>query len=229
MHVPTRFLAGLASLGGLLGAWGCATESSNPGTEAELRVLHATPALGAVTVDVAGVTVIQSVSYGMASDLVRVPRGRQRIVVRAGAQVLGELEPTLSDQHVNSVVVSNGTPRFLDLVTPDTGTTATNRANLRMVNIVGTNLDPPTLLDVLVKAPNANPDSVMKFGVDTRIARYGTLMYFDPGHFNFKYLPAGGTTLLAEVSFDMAVGEKKAVVLERAADGTYRVQVVVEP
>lgn len=221
MKSQIRLLAGIV----LLGA--CAAETSGPEGEAELRVLHATPALGSIEVAVGGVTVIGSIVYGTASTLVRVPAGRQRIVVRSGVQILGELEPTLTREHVNSVVVANGTPQFLQ-VTPDTGQTLSNRANVRMVNVVGSNLDAPTLLDVLVKAPNANPDSVIKFGIDTKIARYGSLMYFDPGHFSFKYVPAGGSAVLTEVSFDMLAGEKKAVVLERAADGTYRVQVVVE-
>lgn len=64
--------------------------------------------------------------------------------------------------------------------------------------------------------------------MDASIARYGTLMYFDPGHFTVTFVPAGGSTVLAMVSFEMAAGEKKAVVLQRAADGTYSAQVVVE-
>jgi hypothetical protein len=193
-----------------------------------LRVLHATPALGPVDVEVAGVTVVHSVAYGTASSLVQVPGGQQHLVVRVGGQVLGELDQTLSLQHVNSMVVAAGTPRFLTMVTPDTGQTVSNRANIRMVNVVGPTTAPPTLLQILVRAPNANLDSVATFGLDTQIASYGTLMYFDPGHFSFTFVPAGGATILAEASFDVAAGEKKAVILERAADGTYRVQVLVE-
>jgi len=124
--------------------------------------------------------------------------------------------------------VAGGTPRFLEQTTPDTGQVISNRANIRMVNVVGPTTQPPTLLQVKVTAPNANPDSVMTFGMDTQIASYGTLMYFDPGHFSFRYLPSGGATVLLETAFDVAAGETKAVVLERGADGVYRVQVVVE-
>jgi hypothetical protein len=94
--------------------------------------------------------------------------------------------------------------------------------------VVGTNTSDPTLLDVKVKAPNANPDSIITFGMDSKVASRGPLMYFDPGHFIFTYLPQGTTTVLAEVEFDVAAGEKKAVVLERAEDGTYSATVLVE-
>ncbi len=226
MRAPIRTLAALAALCGILLA-ACGT-SNEPAGEAELRVLHATPALGPVDVEVGGVTVVHGVAYGTTSTLVKVPAGEQHLVVRSGGQVLGALDPIFSLQHVNGVVVANGTPQFLTVVTPDTGQSASNRANVRMVNVVGTNTQPPTVLEVLVHAPNANPDSVIKFGVDASIARYGTLMYFDPGHFSFTFVPAGGSTVLAQVSFDVAAGEKKAVVLQRAADGGYSVQVIVE-
>lgn len=227
MSVLLRFPATLTAL--VLAAACSSGRSSGPEGDAELRVLHASPALGPLDVQIGGVTVIHGLTYGTTSALVKVPDGPQHLVFKAFGYTLGELDPTLTLLHVNSVVVANGTPQFLDVVTPDTGQTAGNRANVRMVNVVGANASAPTLLDVLVKAPNANPDSVIRFGVDTRIARYGSLMYFDPGHFNFKYVPAGGSTVLAEVSFDVAAGEKKAVVLERADDGTYRVQLIVEP
>lgn len=217
----------LLSTAAIVAVSACGT-TSEPTGEAELRVLHATPALGPVDVSVAGVTVAHGIVFGTASTLVRVPAGQQHLEVRSNGQLLGGLDPLFSLQHVNGVAVVNGTPQWLSEVTPDTGQSISNRANVRMVNVVGSNTQPPTLLDVLVHAPNLNPDSVMKFGVDATIARYGTLMYFDPGHFTFSYVPRGGSTVLAQVSFDVAAGEKKAVVLQRAADGTYSVQVVVE-
>jgi hypothetical protein len=206
----------------------CGGSTSGPAGNAELRVLHATPALGPVDVELGGVTVARGVAYGTASGVIDVPGGQQHLVVRSAGQVIGELDAMLSLQHVNSVVVTDGTPRFLEQTTPDTGQAISNRANIRMVNVVGPTSQPPTLLQVKVVAPNANPDSVITFGMDAQIASYGTLMYFDPGHFSFRYLPSGGATLLAETSFDVAAGEKKAVVLERGADGVYRVQVLVE-
>jgi hypothetical protein len=228
MRSSVRVLATVLTPGVLFVAQ--CSSSSGPAGEAELRVLHATPALGPVDVAVGGVTVIHAVPFGTTSSLVRVPAGQQHLVVRSGSQVLGELDPTLVLQHINSVVVANGTPQFSEVVVPDTGQALSNRANLRLVNVVGPNAQPPTLLDLLLKAPNSNPDSVARLGgIDTRIASYGTLMYFDPGHFILQYVPAGGSAVLAELSFDLAAGEKRAVVLQRAADGTYSAQLVVEP
>jgi hypothetical protein len=134
----------------------------------------------------------------------------------------------LKTSQTNNLVVADSAVTFSSVVTPDTGAVNAARANVRMVNVAGSNQSDPVLLEVLVKAPNANPDSVIRFGMDARVASYGTLMYFDPGHFEFKYVPQGTTTVLTQVAFDVATGQTKAVVLERADDGTYSVKVVVE-
>jgi hypothetical protein len=199
-----------------------------PQEDAELRVLHAEPGLGALTVDLSGVTVVQGVTFGQSSPLVTVARGTQQVLVRSGNQVVGQMNYTLSTTHTNTLVVAAGSAHFADVVTPDTGTVSSSRANVRMVNVVGATTADPTVLDVLVRAPNPRADSVLTFGLDAKVASYGTLMYFDPGHFEFTYRPRGGGATLTSVSFDVASGETKAVVLERAANGTYKATVVVE-
>jgi hypothetical protein len=71
-------------------------------------------------------------------------------------------------------------------------------------------------------------DSTAKLGFDATVARYGSLMYFDPGHFRLSYVPAGTTDVLVAPEFDIAVGEVKVAVLSRDPDGTYRVSIVSE-
>lgn len=228
MRLAVRVLTTALVPAGLLLA-GCSS-NAGPAGDAELRVLHASPALGPLDVEVGGVTVGHAIPYGSSSALLHVPAGQQHLVVRSGGQVLGELDPMLVLQHINSVVVANGVLQFSDVVIPDTGQALSNRANLRIVNVVGANASPPTLLDALLTVPNLPADSVARLGgIDTRVARYGSLMYADPGHFTLQFVPAGTTTVLAEVGFDMAAGDKRAVVLQRAANGSYFVDVVVEP
>jgi len=228
--MASRWAGRVILFGGVSIAAACSADPIQPlPNSAELRLLHATPGLGAVTVQMDNATVIQNVTYGNSSQVVLVPSGLHRFVVRAGSQTIGELDQALTTQHINTVVVSAGAAQFASVVTPDTGSVATNRANLRIVNVVGSNTTAPTLLDVLVKAPDVqNPDSVMKFGIDTKVASYGTLMYFNPGHFDFKFVPRGETTVLTQLGFEVALGETKAVVLERAANGTYSARVVME-
>ena len=211
-----------------LGVAACAEGPIAPAqSDAELRLLHATANLGALDVAIGGATVIHGVTFGN-SSLVGVSGGLQHVVVRAGGTVVAELDYSLKTTEINNLVVAAGNAAFSPIVTPDTGAVNPARANLRMVNVVGPNSADPTLLDVRVKAPNANPDSVLTFGMDSKVASYGTLMYFDAGHFDFKFVPRGGGTTLAHVAFDMVVGETRAVVLERAADGTYSATVVTE-
>ena len=224
--------AGASSALILLSACGADKIVDSGSTFAKFRLLHATQSLGPVDVQVGSAIAAQGVTYGNASAIALVPSGAQHIVVRSGGQLLGQFDATLSIAHINTVVVAAGTPQLSTTVVPDTGQVATNRANLRMVNVVGPSTAFPTDLAVLVKAPNANPDSVLRFGLDATVASYGTLMYFDAGHFDFKFVADGVSSpanpVLTQVAFDVAAGEKKAVVLERDANGVYKATVVVE-
>lgn len=205
----------------------CTTQVELPTDRAELRLLHATPSLGPVDLQVGTATVIHGVGFGQASPLVLVPAGSQRLTVRSGTRLLGTLQEALSLSHVNTVVVADSQPQLTGVITPDTGRVASDRANLRLVNVVGSNTSPPTLLDVTVSA-DFDPDSVMTFGLDTKVASYGPLMYFPAGRFAFEFLPAGTAAVLTRVELDVALGQTRAVVLERDADGTYRAHVVEE-
>lgn len=205
----------------------CTGDDDGPtGDTAQLRLLHARPTQGAIDVDIGGRTVIQGVTYGNASAVAGVPGGRQRVVVRSGSQVLRDFDQVLSGQVVNSLLVSADSVQFADEVVPDTGSVAIDRANIRLVNVVGPNGDPPTLLHAKLRAPA--PDSIMTFGMDTRVARYGTLMYFDPGEFTIRFQPMESSTVLAEATFTVAAGETRAVVLQRAENGDYAVTIVEE-
>ena len=207
----------------------CDDEPIGPnGPTAELRLLHATSDLGAVDLLIGGQAVITGITFGNASSITEVPAGTQRLVVRSGATVLGEIDANLSTSHVNAVTVASGVPQFSETVVPDTGVAASNRANIRLVNVVGPNTSDPTILDVLINFPGVNPDSTAVLGMDSKVASYGTLMYFDAGQFRFRFVPDGGSAILAETTFTVANGEKKAVVLQRDANGTYRVEVVTE-
>lgn len=53
-------------------------------------------------------------------------------------------------------------------------------------------------------------------------------MYVDPGTITVRIQPQGQATVLAEMSFEIARGEVKAVILERDEAGGLRVRVVVE-
>lgn len=199
-----------------------------PEGRADLQVWHATPGLGALEVQIGAATAVSGLEAGRSSRIVKVAEGIQHVFVRSGSEVVGEMDYDLATWQLNSLVVADSSLQFSGTVTPDTGQAITDRANVRMINVVGSNTSDPTLLHIKVKAPNANPDSVITFGMDATVASHGTLMYFDPGHFTFTYVPQGTTTVLTEVEFDVAAGEKRAVVLERAANGTYTASVLVE-
>ena len=226
-RLPTRALLLAAAV--LAAACGDSDSNQPGGVLAEFRALHVTPALGPVDIEVDGAPVVTGLAYGSSSAALIIPGGRQRFVVRSGNQVLGDFEFDLASSHVNSMVISDSSPQFSSFVEPDTGLAIPTKANIRLVNVVGSNTTVPTLLDVRIHAPNANPDSVVTSSLDATIAAYWSLMYFDPGAFTIEYVPAGGDSVLTSASFDVAPGEKKAVVLSRAADGSYHVEVTLEP
>jgi hypothetical protein len=185
--------------------------------------------LGAIDVTVGDETVVSNLAFGSAASSASVPAGLQRIRVSAGGQVISDFETTLTTEHVNALVVANGAAHVVGTVIPDTGAVATNRANLRLVNVVGSNDTEPTLLDILINMPGVDPDSTARLAaMDSRIASFSSLLYFDPGSFRLRYVPEGTATALAEAEFEIAQGETKVAVLERNTDGTYRVTIVAE-
>ncbi len=209
---------------------GCTGDNmmEDPAPKAQLRVLHATASLGPIDVEVGGVLVAQGIPYGRSSALLSVPTGSLPVLVRVGSQLLGQLEVSLSGGHLNTVVVAAGTPRLAPVIQADTGQPAPNRANLRLVNITGPGVVAPTWLDIRARVPGTPPDSVLTFALDASVSAYWSLMYFDAGHFDFSYLPRDGGSEVAHAAFDIALGEKKALVLERTGTG-FQLTVVVEP
>jgi hypothetical protein len=194
---------------------------------AALRVVHASPLLGAIDVRVADVSAVSGLGFGHTSPLVTVPSGVQVITVRSNGSLVAELSANLMTDRDNAMTVGRDTTQISPVI-PDTGHAITNRANIRLINVVGSNKTDPTLLQVRLRFPDVG-DSTALLGLDSKIASHGPLMYFNPGHFSLTIVPQGGTTVLAQAEFDVAAGQKRAIVLERSANGAYSVRIVVEP
>ena len=222
-----RHYAAIAAIAFL--AASCENASSSNPTQAALTVVHATQALGAIDVSVGGEPVVTGLAFGSASAPIAVPAGTQRVVVKVGTDTISDFDADMTTAHVNAVVVANGAAQVAGTVIPDTGAVAAARANLRLVNVVGSNSDAPNLLDILINFPGVAEDSTARLGgLDTRIASYSSLMYFDAGNFRIRYVPQGTTDVLTEAEFPIATGEVKVAVLQRAANGTYTVTIVTE-
>ncbi|HET9512708.1 MAG TPA: DUF4397 domain-containing protein [Gemmatimonadales bacterium] len=206
----------------------CDDSTSPDENDAELRLLHATSDLGALDVEVGGTTVISGVAFGHTSEIVMVPSGIQQIIVRSNGTIVGQIEGQLTTAHLNALTVAAGIPQLSATVIPDTGQVATDRANLRLVNVAGSNTDEPFMLHVLISAPGLAPDSIVRIGLDTRVGSYSSLIYFDPGEFLLRYAPENTETVLTQATFDIAAGETKVAILQRDAAGNYTVQVVIE-
>jgi hypothetical protein len=226
----TRFLtSALAATIVAVAACGKDDVSSPTTGSAEFRFVHSSSRIGAVDVYLAGNKVIDGVTFGRSSPKVPAAAGVQHLTLRSGGTVIRQLDAMFAARQVSAVVLTDDTVEVTQQ-SPDTGTVTTNtRANIRLINVAGTNTAPPTLLDVLINAPGVGADSIPRLGLDTRFSSTGPLMYWDPGSFRFRFVAHGLTTVLAEVSFDVAAGEKRSVVLDRDASGTYRARVVIDP
>ena len=206
------------------------TPSGTGGPTAQLKVVHAASAVGAVDVRIGGESVISGLAFGNSSAITDVPAGIQRLTFRSGGADVAQVDVNLSATGINAVAFSGDTAQVTP-VTPDTGQAAPTHANIRFINVAGTNSSPPTLLSILVNFAGVPPDStaVLYAGFDATVPKHGSLLYFAPGHFRFRFVPQGTTTVLTDVEFDVAAGQKKAVVLERSSAGAYSATVVTEP
>jgi hypothetical protein len=228
----TTHLKCALALAALATAFACSQNDGGPSAplagDAGIRFVHASPSVGAVDIYVAGNKVISGVAYGRSSAAKVSITGREHVTLRSSTTVVDELDASFAAGDTTAIVLTQDSAEVTP-VEPDTGRAAGNRANIRIINVVSPGTPSPTLLDVLIHAPGLSADSVPKLGMDASIASYGPLMYFDPGSFRFQFVPHGGNTILADVTFDVAAGEKRSIVLERQASGEYKAQVVVEP
>lgn len=227
-----RILGTLGTLGTLalanLAACGDTAGTGVFGNTAQLKVVHAAATVGAIEVRMGGTPLISGLSYGQSSAAVPVPAGPRRLTFRSDGTTIAAVDVNLSADGLNAVTLNEDTAQVTP-VTPDTGVAATNRANIRVINVAGTSTAAPTMLSVLINFPGVGADSVASLGMDATVPSHGPLMYFDPGFFRFRFVPQNSTTVLTQVEFSVAAGEKKAVVLERSAGGTYSAKVVTEP
>ena len=209
----------------------CSSDPTIPNGEAReatLTVVHASPATGRVDVRVAGVSVVSDLAYGRSSGARPVPSGTREIIVRSGGIELTRFSATLTAGEGTALTIGEDTTQMSPVI-PDTGHVVSNRANLRLVNVVGPNTTDPTSLSMRLSFPDVSPDSIAVIGLDAKIASHGPLMYFNPGHFRVWFVPQGTMTVLAQAEFDVAAGEKAVIVLERSASGAYSVRIVREP
>ena len=218
----------------LAGAAGCGSDQSGPASQsAKVRLLQADPAMQqAVDLAIDDAVVAQGVAFGQSSPEVATTAGRHRFSIRNGAATGASYEGEVL-AGAAYYVVSAGGKLFLaasaaldSTAAPDTGQRNPLRANVRLVNVPGPDL-PPALVTAFLSAP-ATVDTTQRFGIDTRIARYGTLMYLDPGTITVRFRPTGEQTVLTEVAFEVLAGGVKAVVLERDSAGVLHARVVTE-
>lgn len=208
---------------------GCSSDPilpKQPGT-AELRVVHASPAVGDIDVRVAQVSVVSGLGYGRSSGVLRVPSGTQVITVQSGGAQIAQFSANLASDHGNALTVGEDTTQ-VSRVIPDTGFAVSNRANIRLINVVGATTADPTLLHLRLRFPDI-ADSTAVIGLDAKVASHGPMMYFNPGHFSASFVAQGSAVVLAQAEFDVAAGMKAAIVLERSSGGTYAVRIITEP
>ena len=221
----------------LLAALAAACSSgAGPSDTARVQLLQADPAAPAtVAFIIDNATVDPSVSYGSSSSTATTTAGSHRLAVESLAGTFAELTAELVAGKRYYAVSSVGQLFLTEAgpidspgtaVPPDTGQRDPLRAHIRFVNVVGEFPEPPNRVRALVSSP-ATVDSVFWFGIDTRVASYGPLIYLNPGPVTVRIQPEGLPTVLAEATFDVARNEVKAVIIER--DGfDLRLRIVVE-
>ncbi len=215
----------------------CAGSELGPSDRATVQLLQAdpdAPTTVAFTIDQA--VVAGSVAFGHSSPVVETSAGTHQLAIESLA---GPLATVQSELHAGTryYLVSAGGKLVLTestaidssgvTIPADTGQRNPARANLRLVNVADASGEPPTRVTLLLRSA-ATVDSTVRFGLDTRIASYSSLIYLNPGAVTVQLTPEGLPTVLDEVSFTLAAGEVKDVVIERDGAFTLRLRVVVE-
>jgi len=224
-------------LAGVLLAAACAGNELAPGELATVQLLQAdpgAPATVAFTIDQN--VVATSVAFGFSSPEVETTAGTHQFGIESFSGPLATIQSELRAGKRYYLVSAGGSLVLTEAasvdssghtIPPDTGQRNPARAHLRLVNIPGPGAEPPDRVDLLLQSP-ATVDSTVRFGLDTRIASYSSLIYLNPGAVSLRLVPAGQSNLLADASFTIALGEVKDVVIERDSGGSLRLRIVVE-
>jgi hypothetical protein len=218
----------------LTGFTGCGSDSSGPGSQtAKIQLLQADPSVQqAVDLVLDDAVVAQGVAFGNSSALIATSPGLHRIAIRIGSATGAASEEDLGAGKIYFAVSAAGRLFVTrattgSVVSPDTGRRDPTRAHVRFINVTSGPDVQPTLVNAYLAAP-ATVDTTAKFQLDTRIASYSTLIYLNPGTVTVSFRAPGETAVLTEVTFAVAIGEVKDVVLERDASGNLHARVVTE-
>ncbi len=216
----------------ILAGWGC----TGPSEDASVQFLQADPGLTApVSFRVDNATLAAGIGYGQSSPRFEIPAGRRQFRIESGSEALVVLEERVQAgaryylvSAAGDLTLSRAGPIESGgvLLPPDTGQRNPTRAHIRFVNVPGSPAEPP-VVHAYLEAP-ATVDTTVRFGIDTRVASYGPLIYLDPGTVTVNISPETGRAILIGETFTVARGEVKAVVLERAPGGMLRLRIVVE-
>jgi hypothetical protein len=218
----------------LTGFTGCGSDSSGPLTQtAKLQLLQADPSVQQpVDLVLDDMVVAQGVAFGNSSAVVATSPGLHRIAIRVGSATGTASESNLGAGQTYFAVSAAGQlfvthASIGSVVSPDTGQREPNRAHVRFINVTSGADVQPALVNAYLTAP-ATVDTTAKFQLDTRIASYGPLMYLNPGTITVRFRAPGQSVVLTEVTFAVALGEVKDVILERDASGNLQARVVTE-
>ena len=231
-------------VGSSLALAACAGEPGGPGGgegTATIRMLNAATGSGSLDLVVGGQLIAGAVDYERASVNAAVPGGTQVLNVRRSGEqaVLASKSAELQPGGKYSLVVSGSLTSLVLTSTAvgDTGAARPDRANLRLINIStivipqdSSQMPPPIPLDVYITTPGlALAGLFPNLSLDARVSSYSTLLYFDPGTFQVRFVTPGTTTVVAEAGpIVMAAGAVRAVTLSKQGDGTWKTAVVVE-
>ena len=214
-------------------------DNGNQGT-AQVRMMNAAAGTPALDLVVGGKVIAGGVQFEQSSVLASMPGGTQTLAIRRSGQTANLVTKSVSiTPNAKYALVVSGTLASLSLtptVTVDTGLAKPDRANIRIINIGAdfptdsSQAPPPVLLDVYFTAPGADLNGATSFiSIDARYSSYSTLIYFDPGSWVVRFTSAGTKTVVAStVTIPIAVGQVRAVTLQRTAGGGFTTSVVVE-
>lgn len=210
------------------------TEPSPTGADALVRLFHGAAGAGTASLQADGIALIHGIGYGSLTQQVGLASGQYDFRVTAGThQATRTLQLTEGSTLTLQLTLTGGQLQLS--ASADTGKRQMDRANLRIISAPEVPRAPGDssataqagVLDVYITAPGADlAGATARMSLDTGVPTYSTFLYFAPGQLQVRFTTRGTKTVVAQAGpIAFAAGDARAVVIRRAAGGTWNTSV----
>lgn len=197
----------------------CSDDNNSPSSNAQVRVVHASPDAPAVDVLVDGAKVLDSVTYTVASGYLTVPSGSRNVKVNlygTGTSVIDANVPLSKDASYTVIAINTAAAIEPLVLTDDRTAPAAGNVKVRLVHAAPSVGD----VDIYVTAPGA--DLATATPTLTGVPFKGASSYLEvpAGDYQVRVTPAGTKTVAIDTgTLTLAAGQIRTGLAVEAPGG----------